>query len=113
MDNLSVFKHFAPKEIDNSQLAKTAVIYTRVSHSSQEDNTSLESQRKRCEEYATANGYSVVEYFGGTHESAKTDDRKEFNRMLTFVKRNKRVNYILVYSYERFSRTGADGMKIA
>lgn len=113
MDNLSVFKHFAPKETDNSQLAKTAVIYTRVSHSSQEDNTSLESQRKRCEEYATANGYSVVEYFGGTHESAKTDDRKEFNRMLTFVKRNKRVNYILVYSYERFSRTGADGMKIA
>jgi site-specific DNA recombinase len=113
MSNLSVFNQFAPKAIDNTQLAKNAVIYTRVSHSSQEDNTSLEAQRKRCEEYASANGYSVIQYFGGTHESAKTDDRKEFNRMLTFVKRNKRVNFILVYSYERFSRTGADGMKIA
>lgn len=113
MSKLSDFQSFTPKGSDNTALEKTAVIYTRVSHSSQEDNTSLETQRKRCEEYASANGYSVVQYFGGTHESAKTDDRKEFNRMLTFVKRNKRVNYILVYSYERFSRTGADGMKIA
>lgn len=113
MSKLSVFDQFAPKGIDSTQLTKNAVIYTRVSHSSQEDNTSLETQRKRCEEYASANGYTVVQYFGGTHESAKTDDRKEFNRMLTFVKRNKRVNFILVYSYERFSRTGADGMKIA
>ena len=113
MNQLSVFQSFAPKGSDNAELEKNAVIYTRVSHSSQEDNTSLETQRKRCEEYASANGYSVIQYFGGTHESAKTDDRKEFNRMLTFVKRNKRVNYILVYSYERFSRTGADGMKIA
>lgn len=113
MNQLSVFQSFAPKGSDNAELEKTAVIYARVSHSSQEDNTSLETQRKRCEEYASANGYSVIQYFGGTHESAKTDDRKEFNRMLTFVKRNKRVNYILVYSYERFSRTGADGMKIA
>ena len=113
MSKLSVFDQFAPKGIDSTQLGKNAVIYTRVSHSSQEDNTSLETQRKRCEEYASANGYNIVQYFGGTHESAKTDDRKEFNRMLTFVKRNKRVNFILVYSYERFSRTGADGMKIA
>jgi DNA invertase Pin-like site-specific DNA recombinase len=113
MSTLELFKTFAPKGKDSKSDGKNAVIYTRVSHSSQEDNTSLETQRKRCEEYARANGYTVVQYFGGTHESAKTDDRKEFNRMLTYVKRVKDVNYIIVYSYERFSRTGADGMKIA
>lgn len=67
MNELNVFKSFAPKGADDAQLEKIAVIYTRVSHSSQEDNTSLETQRKRCEEYASANGYSVIQYFGGTH----------------------------------------------
>lgn len=113
MKSLSAFQSFAPKSNTHTAQGKNAVIYTRVSDSSQKDNTSLETQRQRCEDFARNNGYSVVEYFGGTHESAKTDDRKEFNRMLTYVKRNKSVNYILVYSYERFSRTGADGMKIA
>lgn len=113
MNKLSVFQSFAPKAPNDQTQGKNAVIYTRVSDSSQKDNTSLETQRKRCEEFAQSNGFQVVQYFGGTHESAKTDDRKEFNRMLTFVKRNKSVNYIIVYSYERFSRTGADGMKIA
>ena len=56
---------------------------------------------------------NIVGYFGGTYESAKTDDRKEFNRMLTFVKRSKNVNYIIVYSYERFSRSGIAGASIA
>ena len=55
----------------------------------------------------------TVGYFGGTYESAKTDDRKEFNRMLTFVKRSKSVNYAIVYSYERFSRSGIAGASIA
>jgi hypothetical protein len=27
--------------------------------------------------------------FGGTYESAKTDERKEFNRMLSFVKKSR------------------------
>ena len=52
-------------------------------------------------------------YFGGTYESAKTDDRKEFNRMLSFVKRSKNITYVIVYSYERFSRSGINGAQIA
>ena len=63
--------------------------------------------------YADRRGLNVVGYFGGTYESAKTDDRKEFNRMLTFVKRSKNISYIIVYSYERFSRSGINGASIA
>jgi len=90
-----------------------AVIYTRVSHSSQEENTSLESQLKYCQNYAANKGLNVVDHFGGTYESAKTDDRKEFKRMLKFLKQSKGVSHIIVYSYERFSRSGIEGAKIA
>jgi site-specific DNA recombinase len=55
----------------------------------------------------------VIEYFGGTHESAKNDDRKEFNRMLNFVNEsNSEIGVIIVYSYDRFSRTGVDALKL-
>jgi site-specific DNA recombinase len=47
----------------------------------------------------------VINQFGGTYESAKNDERKEFQNMLTFAKRND-VSYIIVYSYDRFSRSG-------
>lgn len=113
MNNLSLFNSFTGKNLSPKRNGSNAVIYTRVSHVSQEENTSLESQKKYCENFAARRGLQVIDYFGGTHESAKTDDRKEFSRMLTFIRRNKQVNYIIVYSYERFSRSGLNGAKIA
>ena len=113
MKNLNLFHSFSPKVDTSRQMGVNAVIYTRVSHSSQEENTSLESQKKYCEQFASKKGFNVVGYFGGTYESAKTDDRTEFNKMLSFVKRSKNVSYILVYSYERFSRSGVGGAQIA
>lgn len=112
MDKLSVFKQFAPK-VEEQNHTKNAVIYTRVSHSKQEDNTSLETQLKNCNRYAESNGYNVVAYFGGKHESAKTDERKEFGKLLSFVKRTKSVTTIIVNTYDRFSRSGANGIQIA
>ncbi len=111
--NVTLFKQFAPQAPKQFQEGNNAVIYTRVSSADQEDNTSLASQKKHCEMYAERRGLNIVGYFGGTYESAKTDDRKEFNRMLTFVKRSKNINYVIVYSYERFSRSGINGASIA
>lgn len=113
MSNLSLFKSFSPEKDSRLSSGVNAVIYTRVSHHSQEDNTSLESQKKYCENFAAKRGLNIVDYFGGTYESAKTDDRKEFNRMLSFVKRSKNITYVVVYSYERFSRSGINGAQIA
>ena len=59
-----------------------AVIYTRVSTSEQENNFSLETQLEKCEKCAKNNELSIIKKFGGVSESAKTDDRKEFNEML-------------------------------
>ncbi len=113
MKDLALFKQFAPTVPQEFKPGNNAVIYTRVSSAEQEDNTSLASQKKHCELYAKRRNLNIVGYFGGTYESAKTDDRKEFNRMLSFVKRSKNINYIIVYSYERFSRSGINGASIA
>jgi site-specific DNA recombinase len=113
MSDLELFKSFAPSKAEGHNLGNNAVIYTRVSHSSQEENSSLESQKKYCDAFAERRGLNVVGYFGGTYESAKTDDRKEFNKLLAFVKRTQDVSYLIVYSYERFSRSGINGASIA
>ena len=93
---------------------KKAIIYTRVSTKEQADNnTSLATQKKFCEDYARNNGYEIAEYFGGTYESAKTDERKEFQRMIKYARQNSTIGFILIYSYDRFSRSGANASYIA
>ncbi len=86
----------------------SSIIYTRVSGREQEKNMSLSWQKKYCEELCTRNGYDVVAYFGGTFESAKTDERKEFKKMIDFIKKGKtKVSNLVVYSLDRFSRAGS------
>ncbi len=101
------------EEID--ERIQNCVIYTRVSSKEQMDtNQSLEWQKKYCMEYAIKNKLDIKGYFGGTYESAKSDERKEFNRMLAFVKASKeKISFILVYSLDRFSRTGDSAIYIA
>ena len=112
MNHLEQFKQFAPQE-NHFFERKNAIIYTRVSTKEQADtNTSLSTQKKHCEVYAKNNGYHVSAYFGGTHESAKSDDRKEFKRMLKYAKQSGSIGYIIVYSYDRFSRTGSSAAQI-
>ena len=106
MSNLSQFQSFG-KRINKTLINNNkAVIYTRVSDSKQKDNTSLESQREYCTLYAERAKLSISAYFGGTNESAKNDDRKEFQKMLTFA-RQKKISNIIVYSIDRFSRAGS------
>lgn len=114
--DLSIFRQFAKFDIETSTTEMWyCVIYTRVSTKEQaENNYSLETQLKYCKEYAAKKGLIVLEYFGGTYESAKSDERKECQRMLTFVKKSKqKVHRIIVYDYTRFSRSGANAIYIA
>jgi len=108
------FRSFAPAA-PKSQMGRTknAVIYTRVSSKEQAENASLDTQLKYCNDFAKRKGFEVQAYFGGTYESAKSDERKEFKRMLEYVRKNKSISYILVYAYDRFSRTGANGAYIS
>ena len=110
---LNDFKRFAKKK-DINEMTNNAVVYTRVSSKEQaDDNASLETQLKYCNEYAKRKGLNIVEYFGGTYESAKSDERKEFQKMLTFLNKRKSISYVIVFSYDRFSRTGANAAYIS
>jgi site-specific DNA recombinase len=83
------------------------IIYTRVSSLEQaQNNGSLEVQLKYCKDFAAANKILVREIFGGTYESAKTDGRKEFKRMIDYARKHKNISYIIVINFDRFSRTG-------
>lgn len=107
MAEISLFDAFAKGAKANAgHKGSNCVIYTRVSTKEQADtNLSLETQRKACNQYAQKYGYTILANFGGTYESAQTDERKEFMAMLSFVKKSsQKVSYILVYSLERFSR---------
>ena len=115
MGNLTVFEQFGKGEKTEKSKTGNCVIYTRVSTKEQADNNmSLETQRKACEQLAIRNSYTIMGYFGGTYESAKTDERKEFNNMLSFVRKSReKITYIIVYSVDRFSRSGANAIYIA
>jgi site-specific DNA recombinase len=100
--------------INEKKRGTDGVIYTRVSTMEQMmENGSLETQKKLDEEYALKNNIRIVEYFGGKHESAKTDGRKEFQRMLEYVKKHLNVKFIIISNYDRFSRTGATAAKLS
>ena len=113
----SPFAQFAKTSVNPNRIkeGKIAVVYTRVSSKEQADkNLSLDFQKKVIDEYVNRNGFTITEYFGGTYESAKTDGRKEFQRMLDFIKKNSgKVSHIIVYTLDRFSRTGGGAIKLA
>lgn len=117
MNNIDLFRPFVKRSTQRKITGAYigAVKYTRVSSKEQRDNNcSLDFQDKYIMDFAAKVNMPVLASFGGTFESAKTDGRKEFNRMLEFVRKNKgKVSHILVYSTSRFSRTGGEAIKIA
>jgi DNA invertase Pin-like site-specific DNA recombinase len=104
IDN-KLFRYFAKGENKINAITNDCVIYTRVSSSKQMDNLSLETQLKGTNEHAKRFKLITREHFGGTYESAQTDERKEFQRMIKYIRTSRyKISKILVYSLERFSR---------
>ena len=99
------------KVVEYSKLEhKVAAVWTRVSTGKQADNNgSLESQKRICDEYAASKGIRIKAYFGDTNESAQTEG-KLYRNMIEKVAKDKEINVILVASYDRFSRTGPEGI---
>ena len=92
---------------------KTGIIYSRVSSKDQVDNTSLESQEQRCQEYASQKGIKIARVFIERGESAKSAERTEFIKAIGFCTGKKnRVDYFLVYKLDRFARNQADHVTV-
>ncbi|MFT5823594.1 MAG: site-specific DNA recombinase [Crocinitomix sp.] len=111
-DKMKAFARTARKKEVN---LKNCVIYTRVSSSRQSDeHGSLDTQLRMCKEYAIKAKYNVIKYFGGTYESAKSEERGEFQKMMKFIESSETpINYILVYKLSRFSRSGANAIYLS
>ena len=88
---------------------KSCVIWTRVSTKYQEENGgSLDYQKKICTDYAKAQGYHIIGYYGGTHESAKTPGNL-IREMKSKLKKDKSIRYVIVSQIDRFSRNVGQG----
>ena len=95
-----------------SRTGNGCVIWTRVSTKYQEENGgSLDYQKSLCEDYAKAHGLVIKGYYGGAHESAKTPGPM-IKGMISCVKRDKGIRYILVSEYDRFSRNSGQAINI-
>lgn len=100
------------KKTDTSK-DRVAVIWCRVSTKEQfKNNCSIDVQKKECREYATQHNIQVIGEYEGKGESAKTTNGRQFQEMLKVVTSNKKVNTILVRTYDRFSRTGGEGIVV-
>ncbi len=86
-----------------------AVIYCRVSSHEQLKNLSLETQTQACVEFCRVTGLEVAEIFVERGESARSQDRTELQRMLSFCRKRKgHVQFLVVYMLDRFARNQYD-----
>ena len=113
--DLEIFAPFVKNgKADERITGNNSVVYSRVSSKEQESGWSIGTQNKENEEGCKRFELNILAYFGGVYESAKTDERKEFNKMLNFVRNSKeKVSYIVVNDVDRFSRSGANAIYIA
>ena len=82
------------------------VIYARFSSHSQTEQ-SIEGQLKVCYEYAESNHYTVVGEYIDRVISGTTDNRAEFQRMISDSDRHT-FEGVLVYQLDRFARNRYD-----
>lgn len=112
----NLFEQFLPKNNRGAIDKRIAygLVYTRVSSREQfQKNGSIESQEKMCTSLAEKMEVPILRRFGGSYESAKSEERKEFQRMMEFIlKCKEKIKYIFVSDNDRFSRTGANAIYI-
>ena len=77
-----------------------AVIYARFSCSKQRE-ASIEDQLRVCHDWCEREGYEVVAEYCDRAASGRTDDRRQFQRMIANAGES---DIVLVYMMDRFSR---------
>lgn len=84
--------------------ATKAVILARVSTDEQEKGYSIDAQLHRLKEYCARKELEVIESFTVV-ESSTRGERKQFNEMMTFVKRQKQCIAVVADKVDRVQRS--------
>lgn len=81
--------------------------YLRVSTSSQLDNTSIDSQRKKVEGFCSYNDHELVqEFIDEAKSGGSINKRPSYNEMMDFIRANKsEIDAIVVYKADRIHRS--------
>ena len=109
-DNLSREERIIRKRKELAKKEKVAAIWTRVSSADQyKNNNSIPTQIAACEDYCARNGIRVKKYFGGENESGSKAGEL-FLDMIGEVLADPEYNHIIVYDFDRFSRSSTDGI---
>lgn len=87
---------------------KKVVIYARFSSDMQREE-SIDAQIRACKEFAEREGYEVIEIYYDEAISAKTDQRDDFQRMISDSKSGD-FEIILVHKFNRFARNKFDSV---
>lgn len=92
------------------KIMENAVGYLRVSTNMQIDGYSLESQYREIQEYCKRNNLNLIKkYEDAGLSGTTTEDRIEFNQLLTDIEENnKNVKTIVAYKLSRISRNVRD-----
>ncbi len=87
---------------------KKAIIMCRVSTDEQAKGYSLDVQHEQLVKYCQRNNIEIVKKYREDH-SAKNFDRPEFKKLMQYAKKHKnQIDYLLVTSWDRFSRNTTD-----
>ena len=109
-DNPSREERIIRRRNELAKKEKVAAIWTRVSSADQyKHNNSIATQLAACEDYCQRNGIRVKKYFGGENESGSKAGEL-FLDMIGEVLADPEYNYIVVYDFDRFSRSATDGI---
>ncbi len=102
-------------EIDSTHPTRRAVLYLRVSTTSQvntdydPEGLSIPAQRQSCERKAAQMGVSIIEeYIEPGRSGTRMDKRPAFQEMLERIRRDRDVDYVLVYKLSRMNRNRVD-----
>ena len=92
---------------------QNAIIYTRVSTDEQANKGySLPHQKNVLELYCAHKDIHILKHFKEDY-SAKNFDRPEFNKLLTYIKANRKsIDYLLFTRWDRFSRNQEEAYRV-
>ncbi len=87
-----------------------SIIYIRVSTTEQaEHGYSLKVQEEICTDYARRNNIEVLRIFKEKGESAKTTNRTELKKLLTYIQINSnQIDHLIVFKLDRLTRNLLD-----
>lgn len=84
---------------------KKAVLYTRVASQAQKDiSKAIQIQKQQCESLALEEGINITESFSDIGINNEKGYAINFRKLLTYISKEE-VDYLLVYSKDRISRS--------